>query len=120
VIGLAARSDSLSFALHNVVVKTIGRFLQMAIIHHMSQNIGRVGAIAEVPNFVRDQNVRMSVGSQRLLEEAVGTGVRQILDEFGGDGAKGLEVAPKPDCWDQVRCADLSLLIAVEASSRPA
>src|SRR5258708_26984329 len=65
-------------------------FFEIAIIHHMEQNIGGVGAIAKIPDFIDHDDVRTSVGGQRLLQEAFGAGVRQMLDEFGGRGAKSL------------------------------
>src|SRR6266436_1383854 len=66
-------------------------FFEIAIIHHMEQNIGGVGAIAKIPDFIDHDDVRTSVGGQRLLQKAFGAGVRQMLDEFGGRGAKSLE-----------------------------
>ena len=66
-------------------------FFEIAIIYHMEQNIGGVGAIAEVSDFVNHDDVRTSVGGQRLLQKAFGAGVGQILDKFGGGGAKGVE-----------------------------
>jgi hypothetical protein len=47
-------------------------FLEIAIIHHMEQNIGGVGAIAKIADFIDHDDVRTSVGGQRLLQEAFG------------------------------------------------
>jgi len=66
-------------------------FFEIAIIHHMEQNIGGFGAIAEIPDFIDHDDVRTSVGGQRLVQKAFGAGVRQILDELGGGGTKSLE-----------------------------
>jgi hypothetical protein len=67
----AARSSSCSTFPHLTEGLVGGKdhraFFEIAIIHHMEQNIGGVGAIAEIPDFVNHDDVRASTGYPGML-----------------------------------------------------
>ena len=54
----------------------------MPIVHHMEQDVGGIGSIRQIADFVDHQDVRVGVGFQRLLEVSLLTGIGKIFDEF--------------------------------------
>jgi hypothetical protein len=66
-------------------------FLQMSVVHNVEQNVGGVGAVGQVPYLVDDEDRRMGVVGQSLLETPLAAGVRQVIDERCRRREQGVE-----------------------------
>jgi hypothetical protein len=56
----------------------------MTIVDHMEQDIGGILSVGEVPDLVDDQDVRMGVGQQGVLQLPSSAGVGEIFDQLCG------------------------------------
>jgi len=54
----------------------------MPVVHYMEEHVGGVRPVGQVPYLVNDEDVRMGIGSERLLQVAPLAGIGEILDEF--------------------------------------
>ena len=63
----------------------------MSDVDHVEQHVGSIRPVGQIPYLVHDQDVRVRVGDQRLMEVPLLTGVGKIFDQFGGRGKQGLE-----------------------------
>ena len=55
----------------------------MPVIHHMEQDVGRIGAIVEVADFIYHQDGRRGVNLQRLAQPSLAAGRRELFDQGG-------------------------------------
>ena len=64
---------------------------EVAVVDDVEEDVGGVLTAGHVAHLIDDEDVGVGVGGQGLVEPAVLTCVRQILDELGGRGEEGLE-----------------------------
>src|ERR1700730_871310 len=60
-----------------------GPLSQVPVIDHMEQDVGGIGSIGQVAEFVDQQYMRVGVGYKRLLETSFLAGIGELLDQFG-------------------------------------
>jgi hypothetical protein len=64
---------------------------EIALVHHLEEDVGGILGEGEVADLVEHQDVRVRVGVERRRELAGARGVGQLLDERGRGGEAGLE-----------------------------
>jgi hypothetical protein len=57
----------------------------------MEEHVGGVRPVGQISDRIDDEDVRVRVGCQRLLEISTLAGVREVLDEFRRSGEESLE-----------------------------
>jgi hypothetical protein len=65
--------------------------MQVAFVDDVEEDVGGVGPVGEIADFVDDQHVGMGVGRQRVAELALAGRPREALDEGGGRGEARVE-----------------------------
>jgi hypothetical protein len=68
-----------------------GALVQVAIVHHLEEHIGRVGPVAEIADLVDYEHVGMRIRREDVPELPPTGGVREVGDERGGRGEDGVE-----------------------------
>ena len=62
----------------------------MAFVDDVEQDVGGIGSVGQIANFVDDQNVGLHEESELLLQPALAAGQGESLDQHrGGDKASG-------------------------------
>lgn len=56
----------------------------MPVVDDVEQQVGGVGAVREIADFIHDEDVGMRVRRERLREATRPEGDREIVDQFGG------------------------------------
>ena len=64
--------------------------VQIAMIDHLEEHVGGVGAIGQVPHLVDDEDVRLHVRHQGLGQPAFVRRGGELLDELGRGGKAGI------------------------------
>ena len=65
--------------------------MQVPVVDDLKEDVRRVGPVAEIADFIDDQDVRMRVARQRLAKLAVARGRGEILDQRRRRGEERVE-----------------------------
>ena len=68
-----------------------GPVVQVPIVDDLEEDVGGIGPIAEVADFIDDEDVGMRVARQRLPQLPIACGPREIFDQGGRRGEEGIE-----------------------------
>ena len=68
-----------------------GLALEMPVVDDVEEDVGGIGAVAQIANFVDDEDVWRDVLGQRCAEAPGLAGGGQVVDEFGGGDEAGSE-----------------------------
>ena len=63
----------------------------VAIVDHVEEHVGRVGAVGEVSDLVHHQQGGMGVGGESLGQAPGAKGGRELVDELGGGDEESVE-----------------------------
>ena len=63
----------------------------MSDVDHVEQHVGSIRSVGQIAYFVHDEDTRVRVGNQRLMQVSFLTRVRKIFDQFSSRGKQGLE-----------------------------
>ena len=68
-----------------------GAVVQMAVVDDLEEDVGGVGAVAEITDLIDDQHGRVRVPRQDVTQATPARDCRELIDEIGGGGEEGVE-----------------------------